>query len=73
LDSPRTDNQAPSLLSFFNFQFDIDNKLSIGTMHVQFYRGVEITYIFFINHNSYVKNSTYCNRVKQRIYLASLV
>ena len=67
------DNQAHSLLSFFSFEFDIDNKLIIGTMHVQFYRGIEITYIFFINHNSYVKISTYCNRVKQRIYLPSLV
>jgi len=73
VDSPLTDNQAHSLLSFFSFQFDIGNKLSIGNVHVQFYGGVDMTYIFFIKHNSYVKSSTYCNRVKQRIYLASLV
>jgi hypothetical protein len=59
VDSPHTGNQGHSLLSFFSFQFDIDNKLSIGTVHVQFYTGVDMTYIFFINHNSYVKSSTY--------------
>jgi hypothetical protein len=71
--SPHTDNQATSLLSIFSFQFDIDNKSIIGTMHVQFRRGVEITYILFVNHNSYVNSSAYCNRVIQRIYLASLL
>jgi hypothetical protein len=60
VDNPHTDNEACTVLRFLSFQLESDNKWIIGTMHVEFYRGIEMTYIFLINHHSYAKISTYC-------------